>query len=1159
MSTDPTPAPRPSFARRNRVPLAATAVLLAVAVGAFVWWKKRPAELPQPGSAAYEEYVEAFDLAVAAMDSGVGDVALKNLDRLVALVPQEPAGWINRGLFFLRSRQFPQAAADLARAEKLAPDHPSVQTFLGLLDERQGKYTEAAARLRRVVEQNPKDVETLYALAKLIDKEQLPGADAEYQKIMEQILAVRPNNLRVLVERLRVAARRADRPAVNDTVARFRTLAPNWTELTRTTFAEMEKALAGELNGEIGEVFVFQNVVKAEPVFPHDADEVAPTDGEAGRPVKVFVKLAPARNSPAPPDTGVSFSPQPLADAPAGKWDAAAATWLTADGPPVVVVANAKELRVGAGPAVPALPLAPQGVVAFDWNNDFQTDVLLVGPNGMRFYDKGTTDVTAKTKLPPDVLNADVSAALAVDIDLDGDLDVIVARRAGSPLLLRNNFDGTFLPRPIFPEVEGARALAWGDFDDDGAADVALIDARGKLHVFANERSGAFKPWPVAPPDGRLLALAVGDANDDGMLDVVALRDDGVIVGVCGKDKRAGWDAIELARWQPRPGVEPGTVRLTTADLDNNGIPDLLVSGANGGAAWLGTGNGKFEPLPATVPARVFAAVDVGGKGRLDLLALDADGKAVRHTNAGTKNYHWQAVRFRGMPREQTEGDNRINSFGVGGEVELRTGTHVVKRPIAGPVVHMGLGERTRATVVRIRWPNGLGQAEFSPGIDQVFAPPQRLKGSCPFLFTWDGTKFVFVTDFMWGTPLGLYINAQARGGFLQSMEWVRVRGDQLVPRDGFYEARAQANLWETHYFDHLALHVIDHPPGTEMFVDERFALGPSTPTFQLMETPRPVMRAKDHRGDDVTEIVRNVDAKYLDRCGRGLFQGIARDHWVEVELGDEAPSSGPAWLVAHGWIHPTDSSINYSLEQGANTKPRALVLEVPDGKGGWKVARDGIGFPAGKNKTVLLRLDGLDGPGVCRHFRIRTNLEIFWDALHVAKGRDNAEVRKTEVLPASADLRYRGILEMTQANPSSPELPHYDRVQSTRQEWRDLIGFHTRFGDVKELLEKIDDRYAILNAGDEIALKFPVPPGPPPGWKRDFVWVSDGWEKDGDLNTKFGKTVLPLPYHGMTAYETPPGRLQDDPVFKRFPKDWDVFHTRHVRPAAFERGLRGR
>ena len=129
---------------------------------------------------------------------------------------------------------------------------------------------------------------------------------------------------------------------------------------------------------------------------------------------------------------------------------------------------------------------------------------------------------------------------------------------------------------------------------------------------------------------------------------------------------------------------------------------------------------------------------------------------------------------------------------------------------------------------------------------------------------------------------------------------------------------------------------------------------------------------------------------------------------------------------------------------------------------------------------------------------------------------------------------------------------------RASHRYWRDLIGYCTRYGDVRELLEKIDDRYVIMNAGDEIALRFAAPEGPPPGWKRDFVWVSDGWEKDGNLNTRFSKTVLPLPYHGMTAYDKPPGRLEDDPVYRRFPDDWKKYHTRYVTPALFERGLFG-
>jgi hypothetical protein len=183
--------------------------------------------------------------------------------------------------------------------------------------------------------------------------------------------------------------------------------------------------------------------------------------------------------------------------------------------------------------------------------------------------------------------------------------------------------------------------------------------------------------------------------------------------------------------------------------------------------------------------------------------------------------------------------------------------------------------------------------------------------------------------------------------------------------------------------------------------------------------------------------------------------------------------------------------------------------------------------------------------------------MEIYWDWLAWARGRDDAEVRQELLLPETADLRFRGIVAMTQANPSSPELPDYNQLVAVGQHWRDLIGYHTRHGDIRELLETVDDRYAILTAGDEIVLKFAALPDPLPGRKRDFVWISDGWVKDGDYNTRFGKTVLPLPSHDMDNYTTPPGLLTDDPVYRRHSQDWETYHTRYITPHAFERGLR--
>ena len=47
--------------------------------------------------------------------------------------------------------------------------------------------------------------------------------------------------------------------------------------------------------------------------------------------------------------------------------------------------------------------------------------------------------------------------------------------------------------------------------------------------------------------------------------------------------------------------------------------------------------------------------------------------------------------------------------------------------------------------------------------------------------------------------------------------------------------------------------------------------------------------------------------------------------------------------------------------------------------------------------------------------------------------------------------------------------------LAGTAPRWLDLEGYHTRFGDVRELLTGVDDRYVIMNAGDEMAFRFPA------------------------------------------------------------------------------------
>jgi hypothetical protein len=301
--------------------------------------------------------------------------------------------------------------------------------------------------------------------------------------------------------------------------------------------------------------------------------------------------------------------------------------------------------------------------------------------------------------------------------------------------------------------------------------------------------------------------------------------------------------------------------------------------------------------------------------------------------------------------------------------------------------------------------------------------------------------------------------------------------------------------------------------------------------------------------------VVRDRDGRHLDFAGRGAYQGITRDHSVEMDLPEEAPRTGPLWLVAQGWVHPTDSSVNVAISQGAHAAPRGLSLHVADAAGRFRKVRDGLGFPSGKDKTVLLDLTGVFPVTGPRRLRLATNLEIFWDRLAWAEGRPDVRAVPQRVALASAELGYRGYSETEQADAGSPERPRYE-LAGTAPRWLDLEGYHTRFGDVRELLAGVDDRYVIMNAGDEMQLRFREVPPPAPGLVRDFVLVGDGWVKDGDFNTTFSRTMLPLPTHARGRYDRAPGALEDDPMYRAHRDDFETYHTRYVSPEAVRRAL---
>jgi Tfp pilus assembly protein PilF len=1159
--------------RRSTASLFATLLTLFGTVAVVFSGCSSKPKMPDKGSKAYADTVSAFYVGLAALQVGHDVYADSKLGELTNLVPDEPAGWANWGVLALRQRNYDLAAQRLEQAHKLAPQNDQIYFLLGLLESSRGHQAEAIADLRRAVALNPRNLRAAYQLAEEIERQGGDENEAEFQRVIQRILDAQPDNLAALLEVGRVAAKRGDATTLRAAVDRISAQSSAWPPEVQQQVAALKAAAASsDPRAAATRTMFLRNVLMRVPDFRQSLAVIKAAPGEEAQPLTHFLAMETPVFKPAPADVAIDFMPSPVAGLGKGRWSWIGSIPLASAGAPAIAVANGREVHLSTGARLPfpggksGVAPSPEGIVPIDFNYDFKNDLVLGGPGGVRLLRQDSptafTDVTAKTTLPTSVVNASYTGAWALDIEADGDLDIILGAKSGEPTVLRNNGDDTFTAIHPFNGVSGLVQLAWADLDADGDPDVAMIDGSGKLHVFSNERLGQFRERSLPAGVSAVKAIAVADANDDSTLDLLVVQSDGAIVRLSDKNEGQDWDIAEIARVPNASANLAGEVRLRVADLDNNGSPDLILSqvapdkGSNGALIWLKDDKGQFVALErSSGPPLVFDAADVNNDGKLDLLGLTADGQPVQALNHGSKSYHWQIVRPHGV---QSVGDQRINPFGVGGEIEIRSGLLLQKQPITGPQLHFGLGEQTSSDVIRVVWPNGTVRAEFAAKADQDVTVEQRLKASCPFLFAYNGKEMEFVKDAVpWGAAIGLRINTLGAARVATTVEWYKIGREQLAPHDGYYDIRIGAELWETYYYDYLALMAVDHPVGTEIIVDERFVIPPQKPGFTVVETPHKIAQALDDHGVDVTEILSTLDGRALENVGRGQYQGVTRDHYVEIDLGKDVPTSGPLYLIGQGSIHDTDSSINVAITQGHRWHAQGMSLEVPDGRGNWKVAQSNLGFPAGRKKTVLFNLTNIFGPGIPKRVRIRTNLEIYWDAITWARGLPDAPVKTVSMNPTYADLHYRGYSVVHRPDSGAPEVPDYNHLEGSKQRWRDLIGYYTRYGNVNELLAKVDDRYVIVDSGDEMSLRFPEQPAPAGGWLRDFVILGDGWIKDGDYNSTFSKTVLPLPYHAKDVYNTPPGRLEDEWTYRQHPEDWQTFHTRYVTPEVFKNALR--
>ncbi len=649
--------------------------------------------------------------------------------------------------------------------------------------------------------------------------------------------------------------------------------------------------------------------------------------------------------------------------------------------------------------------------------------------------------------------------------------------------------------------------IAPGDFDNDGRMDLCVLTDSGPL-LFRNT-GGHFTAFPAALPKRRFERAVWIDYDHDYDLDLILLGDAPALMrneGASGFSNRTG--DFPFVNGRPQNAWKLRVVPDSKAF-------DLAVTYQNRAAVLyrdqLG-GRYTVEPYTGRPHDDSQLETDFDNDGRPDRARIDPDGKVHVMLNRTVSPSRWIRVRLTGVKSLKLAQD---------AEVEIKAGELYRKEMYAGVPLLFDAANFTQVDTVRITWPNGLIQNETNQPTNRgyVYKEAQRLSGSCPMIWTWDGHQFHFITDVLGVAPLGA---SDGEGTYfpVDHVEYAQIQGSQLSASRGQYEIRITEELSEVSYLDQVQLMAVDHPAGAEIFTNEKFK-GPPYPDFGLFEVNRRIypLEARDDDGHDVMPQLLAIDGRYPDQFPRTSL-GVARPHTLELDFGHAAPS-GRALLLLHGWVDWPDGS---TFRAAAQDHQNALVmpyLQMQDGAGNWQTVNADMGMPSGKPKTIAV---GLNFISSSRKLRIVTSLCVYWDEIFLSEGESVAREQPVTLPLNSADLHFRGF-SATRIDPErkQPDTFFYDSV-SPVSFWNPTQGLYTRYGDVRELAEKVDDKLVIMGSGDELRLHFDAKSLAPvaPGWQRDFVIKVEGWAKDRDPNTAFSTSVEPLPFHGMSRYPYP-------------------------------------
>ena len=225
-----------------------------------------------------------------------------------------------------------------------------------------------------------------------------------------------------------------------------------------------------------------------------------------------------------------------------------------------------------------------------------------------------------------------------LDFNLDGKPDLVVQVQLPSgngitAYSFTGNGDGSFssaasniLTPPL--AYEPFQFVA-GDFDHDGFPDLAGVDGETEpshiLYLFGDGR-GNFTPKDVIGPQG--FRLAVADIDGDGVPDVVVPDRFNFVSVSLGRSDRNFPSLLALG---PLTSAPPAT-----GDINDDGLPEILVGGDPfsdiPGTVFLNQGNGSLQ-LAAQTDQSSYMLADLTGRAVVDLLGGNASNLVIWPNN----------------------------------------------------------------------------------------------------------------------------------------------------------------------------------------------------------------------------------------------------------------------------------------------------------------------------------------------------------------------------------------------------------------------------------------------------------------------------------------------------------------------------------------------